>query len=87
MSAAMLPDSRLCPARFVESLRRYADQRIETGGFLRACLQNELAEAIGYADERSLEALPHIVAYLMNHMPRVAWGSQEAVNDWLARRT
>lgn len=59
---------------------------LPTGDFLRAVLENNLSEAILRADDVNLRALPHIVAYVHEHLPAVAWGSKAAVDRWLSTR-
>ncbi len=68
-----------------DSLARYVEHRIETGGFLRAVLENNLKEACGRADEQNQATLFHIVGYIYNELPSVAWGSPEKVRQWLNR--
>ena len=65
------------------SLRRYADDRVPTGGFLRAVLSNNLERSIAKADLANLKVLPDIVRYMYNHMPGNCWGSSARVDAWL----
>ena len=66
------------------SLRRYADRHIETGGFLRSVLENNLMEAMGRADETSRAWLFEICSYVYNELPSPCHGSPEAVAAGLA---
>ena len=66
-----------------ESLDRYVNDKIETGGFLRACLENDLTNAIGNADMENREKLWVIVNYIYNEIPASCWGSKEKVAKWL----
>jgi hypothetical protein len=66
-----------------ESLDRYAQHGVETGGFLRAVLSNDLKEACLRADEENQEALYQIVKYIWNHLPAACWGSPAKVEAWL----
>lgn len=77
------PDSSLIESRFRESIDAYVATGRPTGGFLEAVLSNDLKESIARADERALDNLPHIVAYLYNEAPSVCWGSQARVQEWL----
>lgn len=79
----MIGNPHLCPDHLRESLDRYANDGVPTGGFLRAVLENDLLAAIGSADEINSLALPHIVAYVYNEMPAGAWGSPENVDRYL----
>ena len=67
----------------LESLQRYADNHIETGGFLRAVLENDLMEAVGRADEINQQDLFDICGYVYNDMPAICHGSPEKVQAWL----
>jgi len=68
-----------------ESIDRYVQYGIPTGGFLRAVLANDLKEACGRADVYNQVALPCIVAYLYNECPATCWGSYDRVDLWLEK--
>ena len=72
-------------ADIMESLRRYIDQHIPTGGFLEAVLSNDLKEAVGRADEDNMRVLPELVGFLYNEAPGTCWGSPERVRAWINR--
>lgn len=63
-------------------LDRYLNEGIVPGGFLTACLENNLKEAFGRADADNGSNMKNIVAYLYNYVPAQAWGSVERVNEW-----
>lgn len=67
----------------IESLERYRDQRIPTGGFLHAVLTNDLLHAVMYADDENRKALAEIVVWCYNRLPSASWQSPEAVKEWL----
>ena len=68
-----------------EGLRRYLVDRIETGGFLRCCLENDFAGAVSRAyPSLWLVQLKLIGQLLNNGFPAIAWGSRESVAAWLA---
>jgi hypothetical protein len=75
----------LIPEHIMASIDRYANDKIPTGGFLRACLENNLSEAIGRADSACQAALKEIVMYIYWEIPSVCWGSKEKVEEWLKR--
>jgi hypothetical protein len=82
----MIPNYDLIRVDVIESLQRYVEQRIPTGGFLQAVLENNLQEAFGLADEDNCAMLFHICAYIYNELPSMSHGSPERVQKWLARR-
>ena len=69
-----------------ESLQRYEQGHVRCGGFLNACLENDLVGAIHRADPESLAILPQIVHYLWNEVRSDAWGSPDIVNKWLNQK-
>lgn len=73
------------PQHLLNGLRRYADQGIPTGSFLRSVLENNLQMAVGRADEQSLAALKAIVAYVRWELPGSCHGSPERVAAWIKR--
>lgn len=74
------------PPHTRESLRRYADDGVPTGGFLYAVLTNKLFEAVGRADSENSLALRDIAMYIYNELPAASWGSEEAVHNWIQRK-
>jgi hypothetical protein len=74
------------PRELTAGLYRYLSQRIETGGFLRAVLENDLQEAIGRAHPGlTLSPIKALCTMIYTVFPPSAWGSREAVDAWLAR--
>lgn len=78
------PHYAAIPAPLIDGLMRYVVHGVETGGFLRAVLENNLSEAVGRADISSLAVLPLIVSYVYNELPGTCWGSKDVVEAWLA---
>ena len=72
----MRPDIRV-------SLDRYVKDKIETGGFLRAVLENNLTEAFGKADQDNIRDMFEIISYCYNKIPASCWGSPKKVQKWL----
>ncbi len=66
-----------------DSIDRYVEQGVQTGGFLQACIENNLCEAIGRADESSLAMLPAIVGYLYNEVDQRCWGRPGVFAEWI----
>jgi len=71
------------PRAIEQGLKHYRDRRLAPGGFLRAVLENNLAEAVGRADANSLAALKEIVMWVRWEMPGDAWGAPDRVAAWL----
>ncbi len=76
-------DFPVAPA-ITEALERYTLDRIPTGGFLAACLANDLHDACARADDVNRFNLYNIVGWIQNVVPIRAWGSREAVKRWLS---
>lgn len=74
------------PNYMMGAIRRYIDKGISPGHFLTAVITNDLREACGRADDINLANLPAYVAFFYNEADNRCWGSQEAMNAWMARR-
>lgn len=70
-----------------DSIDRYVNAGIPTGGFLEAVIGNDLREACGRADEVHMRCIPAIVAYLYNNCPSLCWGSPERYREWIYRKS
>jgi hypothetical protein len=81
---AIEPVTYPVPPMLLAGLERYRSQRIPTGDFLRAVLENNLKEAVGRADIHSQAALCAITSWCYNNLPSEAWGSPKKVDAWLA---
>jgi len=75
--------SRGIPDNIMQSLERYRDTGIPTGGFLLAVLTNDLYESVARADSDSLESLPLIVKWVAMELPYSAWGDHDSVHKWI----
>lgn len=73
------------PPETLSSLKRYIEQGVEIGGFLRAVLENDLFGAVNRADFANGIALLNIVRFIFNTLPYQCHGSHEKVEDWLDR--
>lgn len=71
------------PKNLLAGLKRYAEEGIPTGGFLRAVLENNLKEAFARADGHSEPRMAEIVSYVYNDMPAACQGSPEKVDAWI----
>jgi hypothetical protein len=75
-----------CPEIIKESLIRYVQDRVPTGDFLQAVLENDLMEALGRADPDNREHIFGICYYIYNYTPHICHGSPEKVKKWLERK-
>lgn len=72
------------PAHLRDGLDRYILQRIRTGRFLQAVLENDLAGTILRADyQTSLDDLRAVLQALGAYAPGTCYGSPEKVEKWL----
>lgn len=71
-----------CPDSLQGGLRRWAEEGIYPGGFLRAVLENDLRESFKRADNKNLGRMFTIVSFMFNQMPAGCWGSPEKVLEW-----
>lgn len=72
----------MIPPAVKSAIDRHVRDGDETGGFVNACLENDLKEAFARADEDNTAAMREIVAYLYNEIPSAAWGSPAKVRAW-----
>ena len=70
------------PERMKAGILRYIEHGIVPGSFLTAVIQNNLKEAMMYADDENLENLPAYVDYFYNECPLACWGSPKTMEEW-----
>lgn len=70
----------------IEAIDRWAAVGCPTGSFVQAVLENNLSNAVGFADKDNLETLPAIVNYVYNEIPGDSWGSPEKVAAWRKKK-
>jgi len=75
----------LIPENLKQALDRYVSSGVETGGFLRAVLENNLSKAVGRADADNQQILPLLVSYVYNELPGDCWGGESEVEAWLLK--
>ena len=68
-------------------MKRYIEDGIRAGGFLMACLENDLLGAMNRADVNNLPRLQEIVYWMYDEIPVGCWGSKEKVSTWRGERT
>lgn len=74
------------PVHFVHSLARFFNEGYQPGGFLTACIESDLTQAVLRADPESAAHLHDVVQLLVNDAPSIAWGSPAAVAAWRKQR-
>ena len=67
-----------------DTLMRYIEFGIPTGGFLEAVLSNDLFEAMGRADSENRHQIFEIVSWIYNYAPGNCHGSRQIYNNWIA---
>lgn len=66
-------------------IRLYFEHGIDPGLFLRAVLSNDLRGVISHPEYiKDKSQIRKIISYCDKYLPDEAWGSAEAVNNWLA---
>ncbi len=71
------------PKLLMEGLTRYVEDRVPTGSFLRAVLENDLHQACMTGTAASLIHMPALSRFIYNETPEECWGSKEKVEAWL----
>ena len=75
----------IIPVAWLESLERYFNEGIETGGFLRAILENDLRGAIKRAPlDQPIAVIYAVIGLLEEGAPDWGWGSAQNVREFLA---
>jgi hypothetical protein len=77
-------DYDMLPEHLREGMRRYVEQCIETGGFLRAVLENDFEQAILRADVHAYLGFVWIARFLQQ-LPPDAWGSRLILQTWIEK--
>ena len=74
-------DYQKLPEQYRDGLRRYIEEGIMPGSFLRAVLEDRLHDAVVRCD--NISQLKDIVLWIYNEAPSICWGSPEKVRDWI----
>ena len=75
---ATAPNQKMVPA-----IKRYVENRIETGAFLHALCSNDQMGTFSRADETNGSLIREWVIWMWNDMPFHMVGSREKVEAWL----
>lgn len=79
-------DYSLLPEHIQDGVRRYIEDKLPTGDFLKGVIENNLTEAICRADKVNLYQLREIVQWFYTYAPDPCWGSKEKREKWLRRK-
>ena len=71
------------PEYMMGGIERYIEHGIEPGDFLTAVICNDLAEAVGRADDTNIRNIPAYLGYLYNEAPSPCWGSPAKFKAWM----
>jgi hypothetical protein len=72
------------PKHLRSGMRRYIEDGIETGSFLRAALENDFTQVFARCgDDLSRTDIENIVRFLLFEAPPDAWGSPAKVQAWI----
>lgn len=69
------------PEHLRAGMQRYIENGVRPGGFLAACVKNELRDAVCLANHAM--DLSHVVGFLMHQAPALCWGSGIAHEMWV----
>lgn len=81
------PNYSKLPEHMQLGMRRYVEDGIEPGSFLRLMLEHKIYEAAGYADIHNQNRLFDYIVFMYNDLPMLAHGSPELVDAWIAAKT
>ncbi len=70
------------PEHTMGALRRYVDNGLHPGGFLKAVLENNLFQAFSSADYANRIHMFDIVRHIYNEEPNSCWGHKGIVENW-----
>ena len=73
---------REIPEHLRGGLARHLVHGIRTGGFLEAVLENDLARAAAYGDDRAMAGIKRIIQFLETYAPRGSWGPNASQLHW-----
>ncbi len=71
--------------RVQAALKPFIDRGEHPGDFWYSVLSNNLIGTYAHADEQNFKDLTQIIVYVTNSIPLGAWGSEDAVKNWMSR--
>ena len=73
----------MAPNNSGKAYKRYYQQGIDPGDFIRAVLANDLMGAVQRADAANVACLVEHVSFVYNELPFVCSGNLERVTKWM----
>lgn len=64
------------------ALKRYVEDGVPVGDFLRAVIENDLRGAVSRADDTNLPLISEYVRWLYNSAPALCWGGRGVTSTW-----
>lgn len=71
------------PDHTQESFEDYILRGLSPGSFMSAVLRNDFVAAVCHADHVNKEHLVDIAKWMINNAPRLCWGNDQAIKDWV----
>jgi len=81
-----VPDYSKLPGSLQNGMKRYIEEGVIPGHFLRAVLENNLSESFARADDMNRLHMYDIVSWMYNEAPIDCWGSEKKVKAWIEMR-
>ncbi len=85
MEGLMNIDYSKLPEHIRPGVRRYIENGILPGDFLKAVICNKLKESFMFADDTNLLRMQDIVSFFYNEAPIACWGSSKEMLAWATR--
>lgn len=79
------PEYFAIPMEILRSIQRYGHAGVPPGGFVSACICNDLKGAIGAADAECAGRLNEIVQYIIWEL-RAPWGDFQTCQGWINQK-
>ena len=74
---------KMAPAHSANAYKKYYQEGIDPGDFIRAVLANDLMSAVKRADPSNIKCLVEHVAFVYEELPFVCSGNLERVSKWM----
>lgn len=73
------------PTRLVNDIDGWVDHNVVPSGFIRSIIINDLQQTMEQAlhNPELLGALPDVMVYFLNYIPRSAWGGPQVLDTWV----